>query len=85
MIEIVPKSNLCELQEVSVLRPLDTDQNNKTQDKIHVQQHSAEFTKEPNVLDDIGIEENNLSEEQKLELRQFLSKWRHLFSSEITY
>ena len=43
MIEIVPKSNLCELQEASVLKPLDIDQKNKTQDNIHVQQHTAEF------------------------------------------
>ena len=69
---------------MSVLRPLDIDQRNKTQDNIHVQQHTAEFTKEPNMLDVIDIRENNLSEEQKLELRQFLNKWRHLFSSGIT-
>ena len=36
------------------------------------------------MLDEIDIGENNLSEEQKLELRQFLNKWRHLFSSGIT-
>ena len=84
MIEIAPKSNLCELQEVNVLRPLDLDQKNKTPDNIHVQQHTAEFTKEPNVLDEIDLEENNLSEGQKLELRLFLSRWRHLFSSGIT-
>ena len=67
MIEIAQKSKLCEFQEVTVLRPLDIDQKNKAQDNIHVQQHTTEFTKEPNVLDDIDIEENNLSEEQKLE------------------
>ena len=77
MIEIAPKSNHCELQEVSVLRPLDIDQKNKTKDNIHVQQHTTEFSKEPNVLDEIDIEENILSERQKLELRQFLNKWRH--------
>ena len=69
---------------MSVLRPLDIDQKNKTQDNIHVQQHTAEFTKEPNGLDEIDIGENDLSEEQKLDLRQFLSKWRHLFSTGIT-
>ena len=83
MMEIA-KSNLCELQEESVLRPLNIHQKSKTQDNIHVQQHTAEFTKEPNVLDEINIRENNLSEEEKLELRQFLNKWRHLFSSGIT-
>ena len=40
--------------------------------------------KEPNVLDEIDIRENNFSEEQKLELRQFLNKWRHVFSSGLT-
>ena len=44
MIEIALKSNLCELQEVSVLRHLDIDQKNKNPDNIHVQQHTAEFT-----------------------------------------
>ena len=34
MIEIVPKLNLCEFQEVSVLRPLDTDQKNNTLQEI---------------------------------------------------
>ena len=69
MNEIAPKSNLCELQEVSALRPLDIDQKNKAQNNIHVRQHTAEFTKEPKVLDEIDIEENSLSEEQKLEFR----------------
>ena len=64
MIEIAPKSNFCEPQEVSALRPLDIDQKNKGQNNIHVLQHTAEFTKEPNVFDEIDIEENNLSEEQ---------------------
>ena len=36
------------------------------------------------MLDEIDLEENNLSETHKLELRLFLSKWRHLFSSGIT-
>ena len=40
-----------------MLRPLDIDQKNKAQDIIHVQQHSAEFSKETNVLDEIDIEE----------------------------
>ena len=35
-------------------------------------------------LDEIDIEENNLSEEHKIKLRQFLNKWRHLFLPEIT-
>ena len=84
MIEIATQSNPCELQEVAVLRPLDIDQKNKAQDNIQVQQHTAEFTKEPNVLDEIDIEENTFSEEQKLEWRQFLKRWRHLFSPAIT-
>ena len=36
------------------------------------------------MLDEIDIEENSLSEEQKLELRQFFNKYRHLLSPGIT-
>ena len=68
MNEIPPNSNLCELQEVCVLRPFDIDQNNKAQYNIHDEQHTAEFAKEPIVLEEINFEENNLSEVQNLEL-----------------
>ena len=60
MIEIAPKSKYCELQEVSVLRPLDIDHKNKAQNNIHAQQNTAEFSKELSMLDEIDIEEKTV-------------------------
>ena len=80
-IEITPKTTLCELQEVKVLKNLDleTEAGEKMQG---CQQTDKETTlQEDNLLPSgIDLKDSAITEEPRQELTKFLLKWKGIFS-----
>ena len=72
VLEIAPQSSLCELQEVKVLRHLEP--NTQKEQTVHASQQTAKEGKQHKLLDEVMIGENNLSEKQKNQVKQFLEK-----------
>ncbi|MEW8091524.1 MAG: reverse transcriptase family protein, partial [Candidatus Thiodiazotropha endolucinida] len=68
----------CELQEVKVLRHLEP--NTQKEQTVHASQQTAKEGKQHKLLDEVMIGENNLSEAQKNQVKQFLEKWNDSFS-----
>lgn len=82
-ISIPAKSNLRDLQEVNVLRRALLFQENKTGQTARVKQQNINKSTEENPSETnfkISLDNTNLSEEQKQEVQNFLSKWDHIFS-----
>ena len=82
VLEIAPQSSLCELQEVKVLRHLEP--NTQKEQTVHASQQTAKEGKQHKLLDEVMIGENNLSEAQKNQVKQFLEKWNDIFSEGLT-
>ena len=81
-----PRSDICELHEVKVLRHADLE--TQQQETIQVKQHIAEEDKdtqnETNLPEGIDLGCSNLTTDQKERLQQFLFKWKDIFSKGIT-
>ena len=84
-IEITPKTTLCELQEVKVLRNLDLE--TEAGEKVQGCQQTVKETnlQEDNLLPSgIDLKDSAITEEQRQELTQFLLKWKGMFSKGLT-
>ena len=81
-VEIAPKSNLCELQEVKVLRQADLGGEAEYTAQIYQQNVNADKGKD--LPEGINLTVCNLSEEQRDKLKEFLSRWNHIFSKGVT-
>ncbi|MCG8034843.1 MAG: DDE-type integrase/transposase/recombinase, partial [Candidatus Thiodiazotropha taylori] len=79
-VTIPAKSPICELKEVTVLRSADMSftSEKKSSADVHQQTVSSETTVEFN---DIDLDDSCLTAEEKKETKQFLQRWRHIFSS----
>ena len=86
VLTIKPKTPLCELHELKVLRninPLSPEEENS---EIKINQHTAEnleTAEEFKLLEGIDLSDTTASLEQKQTLEKFLYKWKHLFSKNI--
>ena len=87
-VTIKPNSNLCELQEVKVLRNADIDQTKA--EKAQAQQHRVQTDKKDRKVDlkdipeGINLEDMCVTDQQKQQLLEFLVKWKDNFSTDIT-
>ena len=82
VITIKPKSDLCELHEVKVLRSVDPVASNE--ETVTVNQHRVTEERkstEEQLPSGIKLEESNLSPEQAEQLNTFLLKWKNIFST----
>ena len=82
VIEIAPKSSLCELHEVTVLRNMDISEHKEGSSHIH--QQRAEKLNSKEVFEEIDLVGNDLTKEQREKLKDFLNKWKGIFSTGIT-
>ena len=80
-VTLQPKTSICDLHEVKVLRSLPL--GDKDSVKAHVNQHRAE-TEKPSHLDGVDLSDTKLSPEQKQQASQFLNQWQHVFSKSPT-
>ena len=81
-IVIAPKTDLCELHEVKVLRSVDP-----VGEAVHTAQYcqqTVQTEEERKLPEGIDVTSSNLTEEQREQLEDFLSKWNHIFSKDIT-
>ena len=87
-VTIKPNSNLCELQEVKVLGSADVDHSKA--EKAQAQQHHVQTETTDNKVDiteipeGINLENMCVNEQQKEQMLQFLVKWKHTFSKDLT-
>ena len=80
MVTLPPKSNVCELQEVKLLRALPLKNTGVT---AQVNQHK--FEKEISKhLDAVNLDETKQSREQTNKVIEFLNNWQHVFSQSDT-
>ena len=82
---IQPKSDLCELHEVKVLRnidPVDTDKERITANQFHIR--TQEESTKDELPSGIKLEGSTLTSEETDELQKFLIKWKDIFSTGIT-
>ena len=78
VVTIAPKSPICELKEVTVLRSADITSKSSGTCTANVQQQTASSAKDTSA--DINLADSCLSEEQKKHANKFLSQWQHIFS-----
>ena len=85
VITIPPKANLCDLHEVKVLRSPSVAKktDNKQKTSVNVNQQCAADTKH-NTPPGLDLENSVLTNEQKQQVRQFLSRWDGIFSKSPT-
>ena len=81
IVTLPPKTSLCDLHEVKVLRSLLL--GDKDSVKAHVNQQRVEMER-PSHLDGVDLDDTKLSTEQTHEVSQFLTKWQHVFSKTST-
>ncbi|MEW8548544.1 MAG: reverse transcriptase family protein, partial [Candidatus Thiodiazotropha sp.] len=81
-LEIQPKSSLCELHEVKVLRSVDPIQQEGKHARNNQQRAQASTTAQ--LPDKIDLTDSNITEKEKERLKEFLNKWQGIFSKGVT-
>lgn len=79
VVTIPAKSNLCDLNEVHVLRSADLNPTSTSEKVATINQQSVN-TSQVKDVDGIDLTDPSLSEVEKQQAKQFLSKWQHIFS-----
>ena len=80
VITIPPKANLCDLQEVKVLRsPSVAKKTDSKLETVNVNQQCVGDT-ECSIPPGLDLDDSVLTQEQKKQVRQFLTKWDGIFS-----
>ena len=82
---IQPKSDLCELHEVKVLRnidPVDTKEEKMRANQYHIRTQEESIKEE--LPPGIKLEGSTITSEEADELQKFLIKWKDIFSTGIT-
>ena len=94
-VQIEPRTPLCELQEVQVLRNLEfatkenkvgTQEGNSDNGKAQSCQQSVKIDNndKSTLPSGIDLSKSALDDKQKDEMTRFLLKWKHMFSTDIT-
>ena len=86
VINIKPKSALCELHEVKLLRHVDFEEENE-QNKVKANQQTVVEDMDDSqkqLSEGIHLEDSNLTTEQKTQFTSFLYRWQDIFSKGIT-
>ena len=81
IVTLPPKGNICELQEVKLLRSLSL--NNIVGVTAHVNQQKVEKERSKH-LEAVDLDDTKLSSVQKNKVVQFLINWQHVFSQSDT-
>ena len=86
VLTIKPRSDICELHEVKVLRHADheTQQQETIQVKQHIAEEDTDTQNKTNLPEGVDLGGSNLTTDQKEQLQQFLLKWKDIFSKGIT-
>ena len=88
VLQIKPRTDICELHEVKVLRNIDIAKSNETEEKAHIRQQNIDLKDKENNkqtgIDGIDLESSNITPEQREKLQQFLLKWKGIFSKGVT-
>ena len=79
VVTIPAKSNLCDLNEVHVLRSANFSSTSASEKVATINQQSVN-TSEVKDVNGIDFNDSSLSEVEKQQAKQFLSKWQHIFS-----
>ena len=79
---IAPKTDLCELHEVKVMRSIDPV--GEADHKAQCGHQNAQITEDRKLAEGIDLTSCNLTEEQREKLKEFLARWSHIFSKDIT-
>ena len=86
VVKVRPKSDLCELHEVKVLRSVDPVA--RTEETVNIKQQQVnkaeDYTDDQEFLNKLRINTANITEDQKHKVSEFLLKWKHIFSTGIT-
>ena len=86
VVNIKPKTDLCELHEVKVLRSIDpVTQREETVNIKHQQVTKTEdYTDDDEFLKKLGIETSNITQDQQDKVSNFLLQWKLIFSKGLT-
>ena len=86
VVNIKPKSDLCELHEVKVLRSVDPITQKEETVNINQQQvkNKEDFTDDKEFLKKLDLESSKITSAQKEKVAEFLLKRKHIFSKGIT-
>ena len=83
---IKPKSDLCELHEVKVLRSVDPI--SQKEETVHINQQQVKnrenLTEDKEFLEKLELGESKITSDQKEKVGEFLLKWKHIFSKGVT-
>ena len=79
---IAPKTDLCELHEVKVMRSIDPV--GEADHKAQCGHQNAQITEDRKLPEGIDLTSCNLTEEQREKLKEFLARWSHIFSKDVT-
>ena len=83
-IEITPKTALCELHEVKVLRHLDLDTPGENVQSCQQTVQESTLPEDKELPAGIDLTDSAVTEEQRQELTQFLIRWKGIFSKGLT-
>lgn len=83
-LKISPKSTLCELQEVKILRNLDLKKPEEDSTASVNSQLAEERKREPSLPEGVNLDRTKLTSEQKANATKILSKWNSIFSKGTT-
>ena len=75
------KSNICDLQEINVLRPvsINNSKGEKTE-RVQINQQTVSTEQIDDNIHSINVDNTKLTTEEKNRVYEFLLKWQHLFS-----
>ena len=77
IVTLPPKSNICELQEIKLLRSLPLYNTEGVTAHINQQKDEKERSKH---LEEVNLDDTKLSSVQKNKVVQFLNNWHYVFS-----
>ena len=83
-IEITPKTALCELHEVKVLRHLDLDTPGENVQSCQQTVQESTLPEDKELPAGIDLTDSAVTEEQRQEMTQFLIRWKGIFSKGLT-
>ena len=82
ILNIKPRSDICELHEVKILRSIEPAKSEKKQATVN--QQTVNQAKSNKVIEEINIGDCKISPQEKDRLQMFLTKWNDIFSKGLT-
>ena len=82
ILNIQPRSDICELHEVKILRSIEPVNSEKKHATVN--QQTVNQAKPNKVIEEINIGDCKISAQEKERLQMFLTKWNDIFSKGLT-